>query len=85
MFFAYIKDNRSFVSVKKNKLEHINSPVDLKKLKISELPDLAKEIRRFIIDIVSEKKGHLGSSLGVVELTIALHYVFDMIYILPVI
>ena len=63
--------------MKKNKLEHINSPVDLKKLKISELPDLAKEIRRFIIDIVSEKKGHLGSSLGVVELTIALHYVFD--------
>ncbi len=63
--------------MKKNKLEHINSPADLKKLKISELPDLAKEIRRFIIDIVSEKKGHLGSSLGVVELTIALHYVFD--------
>ncbi len=63
--------------MKKNKLEHINSPSDLKELKISELPDLAQEIRRFIIDIVSEKKGHLGSSLGVVELTIALHYVFD--------
>lgn len=60
-----------------NKLEHINSPADLKKLSIDELPELAKEIRKFIIDIVSEKKGHLGSSLGVVELTIALHYIFD--------
>ena len=63
--------------MKKNKLEHINSPDDLKKLSIDDLPDLAKEIRKFIIDIVSKKKGHLGSSLGVVELTLALHYVFN--------
>lgn len=62
----------------KNKfLEHINSPVDLKKLKIDQLAETAQEIRDFIIDIVSVKKGHLGASLGVVELTIALHYVFD--------
>lgn len=65
------------MSVKKNKLKYINNSTDLKELDISELPDLAKEIRKFIIDIVSEKKGHLGSSLGVVELTIALHYIFD--------
>ncbi len=62
----------------KNKyLEHINKPDDLKKLCLNNLPPLAKEIRDFIIDIVSIKKGHLGASLGVVELTIALHYVFD--------
>ncbi len=61
----------------KNLLEHINSPVDLRKLSLSELPDLATELREFIIDIVSVKEGHLGASLGVVELTIALHYVLD--------
>lgn len=58
-------------------LSHINSPADLKKLTLDELPRLAQELREFIIDIVSTKEGHLGASLGVVELTIALHYVFD--------
>lgn len=58
-------------------LDKINSPADLKKLNKGQLPDLAKELRSFIIDIVSTKEGHLGASLGVVELTIALHYVFD--------
>ncbi len=58
-------------------LEHINSPADLKKLNIQELKQLAKELREFIINIVATKEGHLGASLGVVELTIALHYVFD--------
>lgn len=58
-------------------LTHINSPADLKKLSLDELPKLAQELREFIIDIVSTKEGHLGASLGVVELTIALHYVFD--------
>lgn len=61
----------------KKLLEHINNPTDLRKLSLSELPDLATELREFIIDIVSVKEGHLGASLGVVELTIALHYVFD--------
>ncbi|MDR0195106.1 MAG: 1-deoxy-D-xylulose-5-phosphate synthase [Myroides sp.] len=61
----------------KNLLEHINSPEELKKLSIGELQKLAIELRRFIIDIVASKEGHLGASLGVVELTIALHYVFD--------
>lgn len=58
-------------------LTHINSLADLKKLPLDKLPKLAQELREFIIDIVSTKEGHLGASLGVVELTIALHYVFD--------
>ena len=58
-------------------LTHIESPADLKKLSLDELPKLAQELREFIIDIVSTKEGHLGASLGVVELTIALHYVFN--------
>ena len=58
-------------------LEHINFPEDLRQLNSNELPQLAKELREFIIDIVATKEGHLGASLGVVELTLALHYVFD--------
>ncbi|MDF0707931.1 1-deoxy-D-xylulose-5-phosphate synthase [Flagellimonas okinawensis] len=58
-------------------LTHIESPKELKKLPLEKLPKLAQELREFIIDIVSTKEGHLGASLGVVELTIALHYVFD--------
>ena len=58
-------------------LSHINSPKDLRKLPKAQLPQVAKELREFIIDIVSVKEGHLGASLGVVDLTIALHYVFD--------
>ena len=58
-------------------LKHINNPSDLKSLTLLELSDLSKELRQYIIDIVSENGGHLGASLGVVELTIALHFVFD--------
>ena len=58
-------------------LEHINFPDDLRKLLPEELPHLAQELRDFIIDIIAVKEGHLGASLGVVELTIALHYVFN--------
>ncbi len=61
----------------KELLQHINNPKDLRKLKSEQLAQLAKELRQFIIDIVATKEGHLGASLGVVELTIALHYVFD--------
>lgn len=57
-------------------LEQINSPADLKQLNRSELPELAKEIRQTIVDVVSTSGGHLASSLGAIELTIALHYVF---------
>lgn len=58
-------------------LDSIFNPKDLRKLSKNQLPQLAKELRAFIIDIVATKEGHLGASLGVVELTIALHYVFD--------
>jgi 1-deoxy-D-xylulose-5-phosphate synthase len=60
-----------------NLLSHISYPVDLRKLNANQLPQLAQELRDFIIDIVSVKEGHLGASLGVVELTIALHFVFN--------
>ncbi len=63
--------------MKSNLLQNIYIPTDLRKLEASQLPELAKELRDFIIDIISVKEGHLGASLGVVELTIALHYVFD--------
>ena len=60
-----------------NLLSNINSPSDLRLLDEGQLPQLAQELRDFIIDIVAVKEGHLGASLGVVELTIALHYIFD--------
>ena len=60
-----------------NLLSNINNPTDLRQLDEAQLPQVAQELRDFIIDIVSVKEGHLGASLGVVELTIALHYVFD--------
>ncbi len=60
-----------------NLLQHINNPTDLRQLDEAQLPQVAQELRDFIIDIVSVKEGHLGASLGVVELTIALHYVFN--------
>jgi 1-deoxy-D-xylulose-5-phosphate synthase len=58
-------------------LEKINSPDDLRKLPRSDLPLLAKEIRKVIVDVVSKNGGHLAPSLGTVELAIAVHYVFD--------
>jgi len=58
-------------------LEKINSPADLKKLDRKDLPVLADEIRKVIIEVVSKTGGHLASSLGAVELAIAIHYVFD--------
>ncbi len=58
-------------------LRQIDSPKDLKRLKIKELEQLAQEIRDYMISVVSEKGGHLGGNLGAVELEIALHYVFD--------
>ncbi|MBL7207984.1 MAG: 1-deoxy-D-xylulose-5-phosphate synthase, partial [Desulfobacterales bacterium] len=58
-------------------LEKINSPADLKRLSRSELPILAQEIRQVIVEVVSKNGGHLASSLGAVELAIAVHYVFE--------
>ena len=66
--------------MKENKLiilNRLNSPKDLKLLKKSELTEVCQELREFIIDLVSKNGGHFGASLGVVELTVALHYVFD--------
>ena len=62
---------------KYNILENINFPLDIKKLSQSDLKILAKEVREEMIDSVSETGGHLGAGLGVVELTVALHYVFN--------
>ena len=58
-------------------LDGISSPADLKKLPVAELDGLAEEIRQFILRSVSHSGGHLASNLGAVELTLALHYVFD--------
>ena len=63
--------------MKENLLSDITTPYDLRKLASDQLPQVANVLRDFIIDIVSQKGGHLGASLGVVELTIALHYVFN--------
>ena len=59
-------------------LEKIKSSEDVKKLSKQEKIELAEEIRKYILEVVSENGGHLASNLGVVELTIALHSVFDM-------
>jgi 1-deoxy-D-xylulose-5-phosphate synthase len=61
----------------KNLLNNISAPKDLRKLSPSQLPQLAKELREFIIDVIATKEGHLGASLGVIELTIAIHYLFN--------
>ncbi|MWB95728.1 1-deoxy-D-xylulose-5-phosphate synthase [Flavobacterium sp. GA093] len=63
--------------MKSNLLSNIFNPADLRELNEAQLPQVAQELRQFIIDIVSVKEGHLGASLGVIELTIALHYVFN--------
>ncbi|MEI3347025.1 MAG: 1-deoxy-D-xylulose-5-phosphate synthase N-terminal domain-containing protein [Dysosmobacter sp.] len=58
-------------------LEKVNSPEDLKKLSRSELPQLCEELRAFLVQSVSQTGGHLASNLGAVELTVAIHRVFD--------
>ena len=58
-------------------LEHIDSPADLRSLTPEELTILSAEIREFIVEAVTATGGHLGSNLGVVELTLALHRTFD--------
>ena len=58
-------------------LSKVNLPSDLKKLDIEELPALCAEIRQYIIEVMSVNPGHLGASLGTVELAVALHYVYD--------
>ena len=63
--------------IKKNLLDQVKYPSDLRKLKREELKQLSKELREELIEVVSTTGGHLGAGLGVVELTVALHYVFN--------
>lgn len=62
---------------KENLLSRINNPADLKKLDVSDLPQLCDELRAFIVDTLADNPGHFGASLGVVEMTVAMHYVYD--------
>jgi 1-deoxy-D-xylulose-5-phosphate synthase len=61
-------------------LPHINFPADLKRYNDDDLEQISQELRQYIIDVVSVNGGHFGASLGVVELTVALHYVLDTPY-----
>jgi 1-deoxy-D-xylulose-5-phosphate synthase len=63
-----------------NLLLKINTPEDLRKLDPSDLVQVSSELRQYIIDVVCNNPGHFGASLGVVELTVALHYVFNTPY-----
>ncbi len=58
-------------------LSNINSPADLRKLPVDELPQVCKDVRQFILEVISRNPGHLGASLGVVELTAAIHYAYN--------
>jgi len=68
---------RGFSLIMSRILDNINTPEDLKGLSIKELTDLCSQIREYMIDCCSKNPGHLGSSLGAVELAVAIHYVFD--------
>jgi len=63
-----------------NLLNHISYPEDIRKLNVDQLPELCKELRQDIIKELSDNPGHFASSLGVIELTVALHYIFDTPY-----
>ena len=76
--FSIFVDSEKKMDIKPGKLlKKINFPEDLRKFKETDLPQISKELRDYIIDIVSVNGGHFGASLGVVELTVALHYVFN--------
>src|SRR5512136_82265 len=77
VFAGGIQVHRHRVQVNQVMLEKINSPADIKLLRQEELEILAEDIRRVIIETCSKNGGHLAPSLGTVELTLALHYVFD--------
>lgn len=74
------KDTDMAASSDKHILERIDYPADLRKLPVETLPEVCTELRQYIIDVLSENPGHLAASLGTVELTVALHYVFDTPY-----
>ena len=64
-------------------LDTVNLPADLRELKESDLAQLAQELRAEMIDAVSQTGGHLGAGLGVVELTVAIHYIFNTPDVMP--
>lgn len=73
-------NDKQFDSCLCSVLSRVESPADLRKLPISELPELCGDIRRFLINSLSSNPGHFASSMGAVELTVALHYVFNTPY-----
>ena len=75
-----INGRKTMSKTKGNILQTIYSPEDLKKVNIDDLPQLCKEIREYMLNILSEHPGHLASSLGAVELTVAIHYIFNTPY-----
>ena len=78
--FALLYNNVMEDDAKYPLLSTINYPDDLRRLRIEQLPQLCKELRGYLIDCLSKNPGHFASSLGVVELTVALHYVFNTPY-----
>jgi 1-deoxy-D-xylulose-5-phosphate synthase len=79
--FAYFFEKTDVIltmTIKQGELlSTINSTADLRRLEPRQLPQLCDEIRQFIIDVVCINPGHLGASLGTVEMAVAIHYVFD--------
>lgn len=80
LYLQVIFFNQLLMDKKENLLYKINTPEDLRKLEPGDLPQVSSELRQFIIDVVCNNPGHFGASLGVVELTVALHYVFNTPY-----
>ena len=77
LYIEKVKLKKSELSIVKNILENYKDLDDLKKMNIEDMTEFAKEIRSFMVKTVSENGGHLSSNLGVVELTLALHKVFN--------
>lgn len=73
-----IINNREYIAQNFPLLGNIKHPADVKSLAVEQLPQLCKEIRAYLLEVLSEVPGHLGASLGVVELTVALHYVLEL-------
>lgn len=80
LYLLVISINQSLMDQAENLLSKIYSPEDLRKLDPEDLVQVSSELRQFIIDVVCNNPGHFGASLGVVELTVALHYVFNTPY-----
>ena len=59
-------------------LSQIDDPADLRKIDIADLPQVSDELRQYLIESVAQSGGHFGSSLGTIELTVALHYVYNL-------